>query len=87
MRVFIVVATRGSDAILRQIRSHNFPHYAVRNDAWLVASDSTTRELAESLEIRSGTAGAGLVCSIETYSGRLPKDVWEWLSLHEAKGE
>lgn len=87
MRVFVVVATSGAAAILTAIKAQKLPYYPLRDDAWMVASGSTTRALAEGLGIRGGTTGSGLVCLIEGYSGRLPKDAWEWLTLYEAKSE
>jgi hypothetical protein len=87
MRVFIVVATITPPKVGEAITSLKLANYPLRSDAWLVASESTTRELAEKLGIRGGENGAGLVCLIEGYSGRLVKDAWEWLALHEAKSE
>jgi hypothetical protein len=87
MKVFIVVATRAAAAVSAAIRSKNLAHFEIKEDTWLIASDSTTRSLAEDLGIRGGQTGSGLVCLIEGYSGRLPKDAWEWLGLYEAKSE
>jgi hypothetical protein len=87
MRVFVIVATRNADNIGNAIRSSNLENFELRSDAWLVASNSTTRALAESLGIRNGTNGSGLVSLMEGYSGRLPRDAWDWLSLHEAQNE
>jgi hypothetical protein len=89
MRVFIVVSTRAESQndLQAQISNEGFAHYKIRTDTWLVAAEGTTREVAEKIGIRSGATGPGLVCRIESYSGRLPKDAWEWLALYEAKGE
>jgi hypothetical protein len=87
MSVFVIVATRDPGKILEEIRQRELAHFKVTADSWLVAAGGTTRELAESLGIRSGENGSGLVCRIEGYSGRLAKDAWEWLSIHEARSE
>jgi hypothetical protein len=87
MRVYIVLAKDGAESISDAIREQKLPHYEIKDDAWLVASNDTTRELAAGLGIRGGEKGSGLVCLIQSYSGRLPKDAWEWLGIHEAKSE
>jgi hypothetical protein len=87
IRVFVVIATRGQGRIKDALVDQEVEYFEIKTDAWLVASDNTTRALAEKLGIRNGEKGAGLVVSIDTYSGRLPKDTWEWLRLHEAEGE
>lgn len=87
MKVFVVIATTNPSRIGNTIQTAKFPSFALRDDAWLVASDATTREVAERLGIRGGESGSGIVCSINGYSGRMPKDVWEWLALHEAQSE
>lgn len=87
MRVFLVIATSNHIKVGGVIREQGLVHFVIKPDAWFVAFDDTTRALAEKLGIRGGESGSGLVCSIDGYSGRLPKDAWEWLSLHEAKSE
>lgn len=85
MRVFVVVATRNPTQIRNAVGSLNLENFEIRDDTWLVASDSTTRALAENLGIRGGQNGSGFVGLIEAYSGRLSRDAWDWLSLHEAQ--
>lgn len=87
MRVFVVISTSSPPAVLSAIQRLNHAHYAVKPDVWLVAAETTTRELTEALGIRGGENGAGLVCAISSYGGRLPKEAWEWLGLYEAKSE
>jgi hypothetical protein len=87
MKVFVVISTRNATGVADAIRNENLEYFVIKGDAWLVAFDGTTRALAEKLGIRGGESGPGLVCSIDGYSGRLPKDAWEWLNLHEAKSD
>jgi hypothetical protein len=87
MRAFVVIATRDSPKVQTALREKGYQYYTVNSDVWLVAFDGTTRQLAEELGVRSGQTGPGLVCAISGYSGRLPKEAWEWLALHEAKNE
>jgi hypothetical protein len=89
MPVFIVVSTRKNKApsVAAAIQRENLKHYELKDDAWLVSYKGTTRELAELLRIREGETGPGIVCLIENYSGRLPRDAWEWLRVHEGENE
>lgn len=91
MRVFIVVATGNAPGaapkVLAAIQEKQFPYLPIKGDVWFVAFDGTTRELAESIGIRGGETSAGVVCPIAGYSGRLPKDAWDWLAIHETKSE
>jgi hypothetical protein len=85
MRVFVIIATQRASQIAAAIEEKALSKYDLKDDAWLVASSGTTRELAESLGIRGGQSGSGLVCLIDGYSGRLASDAWEWLRLHSVE--
>lgn len=88
MRVFVVVATGDGSKVRTALQEKGYQHFPVKADAWLVAFEGTTRELAENVGIRGGETSPGLVCAISGYSGRLPKEAWEWLGLHhEAANE
>lgn len=84
MRIFAVIATKNPPDIGRKIRDE-LTNFQIKDDVWLVAASGTTREFAEQLGIRGGETDSGLVCSIESYSGRLPKDAWEWLAVHKVE--
>ena len=87
MRVFVVIATGDGVKVEAALREKEYQHFPVKGDVWLVAFDGTTRELAENIGIRGGETSSGLVCVISGYSGRLRKEAWEWLGLHEAASE
>ncbi len=89
MPIFIVVATRKvkSPSFAEAIQRENLKYYELKDDAWLLSYKGTTRELADLLGIRGGETGPGIVCLIESYSGRLPRDVWEWLKIYEGENE
>jgi hypothetical protein len=87
MRVFVVIATRDGSKVQAALQEKQYQNFPVREDAWLVAFNGTTRELAENLGIRGGQTSPGLVCAISGYGGRLPKEAWEWLGLHEVTSE
>jgi hypothetical protein len=73
--------------VLAAIQLKGYAHFSVKNDVWFVAFDGTIRELAEATGIRAGETGSGVVCPIAGYSGRLPKEAWDWLGVHEAQSE
>jgi DNA polymerase III delta prime subunit len=82
MAVFVVVATRNTDAIEEQVKDlvSEDSQFRLREGVWLVDYDGTTRTLAEKLRIRDERpVGSGVVFSIANYSGRTVADVWEWL--------
>lgn len=87
MRVFVVIASGDAAKVESALQNKQYPFFSVRADVWLVAAEGTTRELAENIGIRGGETSPGLVCAISGYSGRLRKEAWEWLALHEATNE
>jgi hypothetical protein len=87
MSLFIIIATRRADNVASAIKSSGLSNYELKDDAWLVSSKKTTKNLAETLGIRGGESGASLVCLVENYSGRLLSEAWEWIRAHENKDE
>ena len=87
MPVYAVIATKNAEEIGRKIESdHAGNYFNVKDDSWLVDCKQTTRELAESLGIRSGDIGSGLVILLRNYSGRASAETWEWLEIHMPDG-
>jgi hypothetical protein len=85
MAIFIVVATRTSAEIEKAIKAEGISYFPIKDDTWLVSwNGGISRELADKLGIRDGKNGPGFVALIGGYSGRLPKDAWEWMTLHES---
>jgi hypothetical protein len=86
MGMFTVIATREPEKIGAKINETcgDGTYYALGPNAWLVDFDGTTRDLAEALGIRAGDTGAGVVLSVENYSGRASPDIWEWMKVHFA---
>jgi hypothetical protein len=87
MNLFIVVATRGAEEISASIENSGFANYVVKDDTWLVFSNTSARRLSERLGIRGGENGSGLICLVEDYSGRLPSEAWQWLRNEGAQDE
>jgi hypothetical protein len=89
MPVFVVIATRGADQIGERVGTLDGikARFPIKDDAWLVTYEGTTRSLAEELGIRSGDSGSGLVFPIANYAGRAASELWEWLKLHMPKDE
>lgn len=48
---------------------------------WLIIAPftTTTTELSDRLGISDGGSGAAIVVRVESYFGRAPSDVWEWI--------
>lgn len=87
MRIFMVMSSRDPDKLAEKISKSGYENFKIKSDSWFVSADGTTREVAEKLGIRGGETGPGIVCLVESYSGRLPKEAWEWLGLREARSE
>jgi hypothetical protein len=85
-QIYAVVATRGADDIRLEIEKlPEDSFYGITDDAWLVAYEGTTRQLAERLGIRGGATGAGLVLQADAYSVRASDDLWEWLKVRSGE--
>lgn len=84
MPIFIVISTtHPRTKVGTEIANKDLPHFKVDDGVWLVSASRTTQQVAEDLGIRGGENGSGLVCSVSNWSGRLPKDAWEWFRLYE----
>ena len=81
-QVFVVVATRNADAIEGKIRELEIPFLAIKSDAWMLVYGGTSRELGDTLGIRNGEVGTGMVFAVNNYSGRASPDIWEWLKVN-----
>lgn len=83
-QIFFVAITAGADAVVEKIQE-NFPEedtYKLAKDKWFLVFNGISRELAENLQIRSTpNIGTGIVLPVESYSGRAPTQLWEWLKL------
>lgn len=85
MKVFLIVATRNATAMADEATQKGFAMRNIREGAWLLAANLTTQEVSEQIGMRDGRIGSGVVCEMRSYNGRLPKDIWEWVTLQEAK--
>ena len=82
MTVFLIVSEE-ENALLQRRIVESFPedHFILSKNQWLVDAEKTTKEVADTLGIRSGDAGTAVVFSVENHSGYHTKSLWEWLSL------
>ena len=87
MPLFVVIAKSNPAAIKARVEDgYKDAYYELRNDAWIIDANVTSRELAENVGIRNDPhVGTGLVVSINGYSGRAENDLWEWLNVHWPK--
>lgn len=81
MQTFLVVATRGEDAIMRAILElePRAIYFIVKNDTWLVEYDGTAWELSDKLGIHSGANGDGIIVSASSFAGRGADVMWDWM--------
>lgn len=83
-QVFFVAITGGADAVVNRI-GEKFPDedtFKLAKDKWFIVFDGVSRDLAETLSIRSSPSiGAGIVLPVDSYSGRASTQLWEWLKL------
>lgn len=88
MPIFVVIATRDSDAVGEHIGKLSNAHfYEIKKDTWVVSFNGTTRELAEIIQIRQAeSTSAGIVFSVDNFSGKHRPELWEWLKLHSDGG-
>lgn len=84
MTVFVVVVRSNLEnvAVTIDAKIDNPNRYKLTDDTWLIDFDGTARALSETLGIRDGSIGAGIVFPTTNYSGRAPRDIWEWLRAH-----
>jgi hypothetical protein len=81
-QMFVVIATRGAERIQAAIEALPLDtYYELKSDTWFVLYEGTTKRLAESLGIRTGTNGSGVVAPISGYSGRASSDFWDWIKV------
>lgn len=82
MAVFTVIAQPGANAgKLPAAIAQVFPnsHYALSNQAWLVAGAGSAQDISNKLGISEGENGNGIVLQISGYFGRSNPNIWAWI--------
>lgn len=89
MTVFVVVVRSNAESVAATVdaKIDASNRYNLTDDTWLIDFDGTARALSEILGIRDGSIGTGIVFPTTNYSGRAPRDIWEWLRAHIAARE
>ena len=81
MALYLLTVTSFSvpDSIVERI--YQFEHTQLSENTWLIAGDDTsTKELGESIVEPEDVKPSYMVVKIESYWGRQPNDVWEWMT-------
>jgi hypothetical protein len=81
-QIFVIAASKESESLESKFNIMNAKVFNITPDVWFVAYAGTARDLAESLGIRKGEHGTGVVCPISSYSGRASSDLWEWFKVN-----
>lgn len=48
-------------------------------DEWLVSANETARDLSEKIGLMTPENGSAIVFKMNSYFGRAPTDVWDWI--------
>lgn len=83
-QIFFVAITSKVEAVAQKIQEEFNADdiYKLADDKWFIVFDGISRELAERIRIRTTPSlGTGIVMPVESYSGRAPTQLWEWLKL------
>ena len=93
MPAFVVIAINNPSETEARI-TQSFKEedwFVIKNGAWLVDYEGTTRQLADKLELRKPSEGmakhTGIVFAISNYFGIAVPDTWEWLNARVTRRE
>jgi hypothetical protein len=85
MASFIVIAISNPAAVTSAV-SATYPgnHIKIRDEAWLVRDDGTSKDVSDKLKITTGTpsagpSGSGVVFGVSGYFGIASPSIWEFL--------
>lgn len=85
---FVAVLTHAREVgeQLRSVIGDDEFVYKLDEDKWFVSFDGIARDLAEKIGIRSNPSiGTGLVIPAQSWAGRAPTQLWDWLKLRAAE--
>lgn len=81
MSIFVIFRVSRPE-ILGPLIAQQFPNdfYEVADNEWLVSAHSTAKEVASKLGlVGSGENGSAIVFKMDSYYGRAPTDIWDWV--------
>ena len=82
MPAFLITSDENNPELEKKItEAYPEDHYVLTGNQWLISAETTTKDLAEKLNIYGGGVGRALVFSVDNYSGYYKKSLWEWLKL------
>lgn len=80
MAIFVIFRV-GDPAAIRAALERHFPndHRDLGDNEWLVSGSGTAQEISNRLGVTDGTSGAAIIFSMQSYYGRAPTDIWDWI--------
>ena len=80
MTVFAVLPLNDQESVESAIRQKApDAFYALPSGQFLVAFPGTSKELSDMLGISDRETASAIVVRVDSYYGRAPRDVWEWI--------
>jgi len=83
MSAFAIISIKPNSALDGAVQTH-YPtaSHRVADNVWLVADNGlTTQEVCARLGIDAGGITNVMAIKVDSYWGRAPKTIWEWLSV------
>ena len=84
MSAFALICTNPTNPALDAKVAETYPNdsYRVSPTVWLVADKGvTTQGVCKKLNIQENGIDSVIAIKVDSYWGRAPKTVWEWLSV------
>lgn len=82
MAIFLVLPTADGTidkALGAQREQSKLEFITLPKGGYFVSYKGTSEELSALLGITDGTSGAGIVAAVNSYFGRAPSNIWEWV--------
>jgi len=82
MSIFVVFRITEPEKMKRAIESA-YPnnYFELENNEWLISEKGTAKDVSDKLGITGSehTVGSAIVFSMNSYFGRAPTNIWEWI--------
>ncbi len=80
MSIFVVFRIQSPEKLNKAIKEA-YPNDSLKvsEGEWLVSASATAKEVATKLGIIDGDTGSAIVFKMDSYYGRAPTDIWDWI--------
>lgn len=80
MSIFVVFSASMPDRLRPVIEEHyRDDNLEVKPGQWLISANETARDLSTRLGLLEPHNGAAIVFKMDSYFGRAPTDIWDWI--------